>query len=155
MVRRPERPPSTMGAQSLGPGWAVFWQAVGLLGSRTMCPRPMARGLPCVPTRACLGTGILAGDAASWRIMRPLKRKPVAPPFCPELGTASISLAHGDPFRRALGNQPMPLVLWSHSYTADKADSVVMFFLEMNSFGFLFTDLIQGSHCLKSYSKKH
>lgn len=110
-----ENPPSTIGAQSPGPGPAVAWQAASLLGSRTMCFHPVAWGLHCVPARACLGTGILAGDAASWRIMGRTQMRVLAALFHPELGTDSTclaALACGKPV------QEDSVVLWSHSCTS-------------------------------------
>lgn len=51
-----ENPPSTIGAQSLGPGPAIAWQAASLLGFRTMCFLP--RGV---------GPALRASQSLPWR----------------------------------------------------------------------------------------
>ena len=141
-----ENPPSTIGAQSLGPGPAVAWQAASLLGSRTMCFHPVVWGLHCVPARACLGVGIL-------RVMRLHGGSSAAPKWEPLLPCSTQSWAL-TPFvwlLRHVGNL-FKRALWSSGVTAApvcRADSVAQLFLEMISLGFL---LLTLSKCLIAWN---
>lgn len=135
-----ENPPSTMEAQSLGTGPAVAWQAAGLPGSRTMCPHSVAWGLRCLPARACLGTGILAGDAASWRIMCLTQMKALCSFLQPRV-RLYFSGFSGMWETSSVGLCEISLCLLSSGVTVTPvytAHFVALLFLEMISLGFVY-----------------
>lgn len=136
-----ENPPSTMEAQSLGPSPAVAWQAVCLLGPRTMRSHPLAR-VPALPASRSLPWHSHARRLSGERMPHPNESPPLLRPAHCTNSISLASLACGKPVQEdsvkwvyAFG----PLESQLCQYT--EQISVALFFLAMISLRFLLAEL--------------